>query len=129
VITPFPTETATSEPEATEIVSPSPTPPPPPPDGKTGLDDWIIASLVSIGIGIAIYWFTTTFGLIRWSVRSGLLAIIGGLIAYSYIALGLPGSNQLINIPGAWGILLVTILGAGVGWGASYGWQKARDSS
>jgi len=129
VITPFPTETATSEPEATEIVSPAPTPPPPPPQGKTGLDDWIIASLVSIGIGMAIYWFTTTFGLIRWSVRSGLLAIIGGLIAYSYIALGLPGSNQLINIPGAWGILLVTVLGAGVGWGASYGWQKARDSS
>ena len=129
MITPFPTETATSEPEATTIVTPTLTPLPPPPQSKTGLDDWIIASLVSIGIGMAIYWFTTTFGLIRWSVRSGLLAIIGGLLAYSYIALGLPGSSQLINIPGEWGILLVTVLGASVGWGASYGWQKARDSS
>ncbi len=62
-------------------------------------------------------------------MRASLLAIIGGLLAYSYIALGLPGSDQLIDIPGAWGILLVTILGTGVGWGASYGWQKARDSS
>lgn len=127
VITPFPTETATSEPEATEIVSPAVTPPPPTPPGTTGIDDWIIASFVSIGIGVAIYWFTTTLGLIRWSVRSGLLAVIGGMLAYSYIALGLPGSSELINIPGAWGILLVTILGSGVGWGASYGWQKARD--
>jgi hypothetical protein len=103
------------------------TPPPPSPPGTTGIDDWIIASFVSIGIGVAIYWFTTTLGLIRWSVRSGLLAVIGGMLAYSYIALGLPGSSELINIPGAWGILLVTILGSGVGWGASYGWQKARD--
>ena len=128
VITPFPTETATSEPEATEIVSPAATPPPPQPPGTTGISDWIIASFVSIAIGAVIYWFTTTFGLIRWSVRASLLAIIGGLLAYSYIALGLPGSDQLIDIPGAWGILLVTILGTGVGWGASYGWQKARDS-
>ena len=75
-----------------------------------------------------IYWFTTTFGLLRWGVRSGLLAIVGGILAYMYIAMDLPGSQQLLSIPGAWGILLVTILGAGLGWGASYGWQKIQES-
>ena len=45
-----------------------------------------------------------------------------------YIALNLPGSDQLLNIPGAWGILMVTVLGAGLGWGASYGWQKFQES-
>jgi beta-N-acetylhexosaminidase len=129
VITQFPTETATSELEATEIISASTTPAPPTPPGSTGLSDWLIATGVSIAIGAAIYWITTTLGLLRWGIRSGLLAIIGGLLAYMYIAIGLPGSEQLLNVPGAWGILLVTILGAGVGWGASYGWQKMRESS
>ena len=129
VITQFPTETATSEPEATEIISPSTTPAPPTPPGTTGMSDWLIATGVSIGIGAAIYWITTTFGLLRWGVRSGLLAIIGGLLAYMYIAMHLPGSEQLLSVPGAWGVLLVTILGTGVGWGASYGWQKMRESS
>ncbi len=129
VITQFPTETATSEPEATEIISPSTTPAPPAPPGTTGINDWLIATGVSIGIGAAIYWITTTFGLLRWGVRSGLLAIIGGLMAYMYLAMHLPGSEQLLSVPGAWGVLLVTILGTGAGWGASYGWQKMRESS
>lgn len=129
VITQFPTETATSEPKGTEIISASTTPAPPTPPGSTGLSDWLIATGVSIVIGAAIYWITTTFGLLRWGIRSGLLAIIGGLLAYMYIAIGLPGSEQLLNVPGAWGVLLVTIFGAVVGWGASYGWQKMRESS
>ncbi len=129
VITQFPTETATIEPETTEVISPAVTPPPPTPPGSTGMGDWLIAAGLSIGIGIAIYWFTTTFGLLRWGVRSGLLAIIGGLLAYMYIALHFPGSEQLLSVPGAWGVLLITVLGAGVGWGASYGWQKINESN
>jgi beta-N-acetylhexosaminidase len=127
VLTPFPTETTTQEPEPTEIISPGTTPSPPTTPGSTGLTDWIIATLLSLGIGGAIYWFTTTFGLVRWGLRSGLLAIIGGVLAYMYIAAGLPGSEQLLSIPGSWGILLITILGTAVGWGASYGWQKFRE--
>jgi len=128
VITPFPTETTTVEPEETAIIPPAATPLPPSPPGSIGITDWIIATLVSLGIGASIYWFTTTFGLMQWSVRSGLLAVIGGLLAYMYIAIGLPGSEQLLDIPGAWGVLLVTLLGAGLGWGASYGWQRTDES-
>jgi beta-N-acetylhexosaminidase len=128
VITQFPTETATVEPESTEVISPTVTPPPPPPPGSTSMLDWFLAAGVSLGIGYIIYWFTNTFGLLRWGVRSALLAIIGGLLAYMYIALQLPGSEQLLSVPGAWGVLLVTVSGAGVGWGASYGWQKIIES-
>jgi beta-N-acetylhexosaminidase len=129
VITQFPTETPTSEPETTEIISTDTTPVPPLPPGSTGFADWLIAAGVSIGIGAAIYWLTTTFGLLRWGIRSGLFAIIGGLLAYMYIAMRLPGSEQLLSVPGAWGILLVTILGTSIGWGASYGWKKISESS
>jgi beta-N-acetylhexosaminidase len=128
VLTPFPTETSTPEPDETEAVAPLSTPETPTPPSTTGIRDWAIATIVSIVIGLIIYWFTTTFGLMRWGLRSGLLAVIGGLLAYLYIAFGLPGSEQLLQIPGAWGILIVTILGSGLGWGASFGWQKASDS-
>ncbi|MGB3703095.1 MAG: glycoside hydrolase family 3 N-terminal domain-containing protein [Anaerolineales bacterium] len=128
VITQFPTETVTSEPEATETIIPETIPLPPEPPGSTGLLDWVIATGISIAIGAAIYWFSTTFGLLRWGIRSGLLAIIGGILAYMYIALNLPGSDQLLNIPGAWGILMVTVFGAALGWGTSYGWQKFQES-
>jgi hypothetical protein len=128
VLTPFPTETPTPEPDETEAVAPLSTPETPTPPSTTGIRDWAIATIVSIVIGLIIYWFTTTFGLMRWGLRSGLLAVIGGLLAYLYIAFGLPGSEQLLQIPGAWGILIFTILGSGLGWGASFGWQKASDS-
>jgi beta-N-acetylhexosaminidase len=128
VLTPFPTETPTPEPDETEAVAPLSTPETPTPPSTTGIQDWAIATIVSIVIGSIIYWFTTTFGLMRWGLRSGLLAVIGGLLAYLYIAFGLPGSEQLLQIPGAWGILIFTILGSGLGWGASFGWQKASAS-
>jgi beta-N-acetylhexosaminidase len=128
VITQFPTETATAEPEESETQVPAVTDLPPEPPGSTGLLDWFLATGVSIAIGAAIYWFTINFGFLQWGVRSGALAIIGGILAYLYIAMSLPGSDQLLSIPGAWGILMVTVLGAGLGWGASYGWQKLRGS-
>lgn len=127
VLTPFPTETPTPELQPTEVIPLETTPLPPSAPGTTGITDWIIATFISFGVGIVIYWFTTTFGLVRWGLRSGLLAVIGGLIAYMYMAVGLPGSEQLLSIPGAWGILLITILGTAVGWAASYGWQKIRE--
>lgn len=128
VITQFPTETATAEPEGTDTAMPVTTPPPPEPPGSTTFLDWGIAIGISVAIGAAIYWFTTTFGLLQWGVRSGTLAIIGGVLAYLYIAMNLPGSEQLLGIPGAWGILMVTVLGAGLGWVVSYSWQKLRGS-
>jgi beta-N-acetylhexosaminidase len=127
VITPFPSETPTIEPESTEVIPPVETLPPSSPPGTIGISDWAIGTLVSIIIGVVIYWLTSMFGIIRWGVRAGLLAIIGGILAYLYIAIGLPGSDQLLNIPGAWGILIVTLLGSGLGWGASLGWHRVSE--
>jgi len=128
VITQFPTETGTPEADTTQAILPAETPQPPLPPGTTSLLDWMIAIGISILIGATIYWFTTTFGRLRWGVRSGLLAVIGGILAYMYIALSLPGSEQLLNIPGAWGVLVVTVVGTAIGWGASFGWQKVQES-
>jgi hypothetical protein len=40
---------------------------------------------------------------------------VGALLAYFYLAMGMPGSGQLLEgVPG-WGVLLATILGAALG--------------
>jgi hypothetical protein len=77
---------------------------------------------VTGGIGVAIYWLTTQFGLTRWGIRGGILALIGGLLAYTYLSLGMPGSIELLQNTGSGGVALVTILGSILGGGAAYGW-------
>jgi hypothetical protein len=41
-----------------------------------------------------------------------LATVIGGLSAYSYLALQLPGSQQLLTRAGTLGVILITALGA-----------------
>ena len=63
----------------------------------------------------------------RWGVRAGMLALIGGLVAYTYLALGLPGSVEFLQNTGTWGVVIVSLLGAGLGWGATLGWQQIKE--
>lgn len=91
--------------------------------------NWLIATVVSLSIGTLIYFVTTSFSVLRWGIRAGLLSTIGGLLAYMYLATHLPGSEQLLSYFGIWGVMMVTILGAGIGWGTSYGWQKISNSN
>jgi hypothetical protein len=55
------------------------------------------------------------------------------MLGYTYLASGMPGSAQILQDTDTWGVLLVTILGSGLGWGAAWSWQKieknARNSS
>ena len=90
----------------------------------TGLGDWFLALIVTFTIGALIYWLTAQFGVLRWGVRGGFLALIGGMLGYTYLALGMPGSSSLLQHAGTWGVLLVTILGSSAGWGAAWGWQR-----
>jgi hypothetical protein len=83
----------------------------------------LVALLVSFGIGAAIFWLTAQFGLTIWGIRGGLLAVTGGLLAYTYLAVGLPGSEELLVNIGNVGFILVTLIGSGIGWGAARGWQ------
>jgi hypothetical protein len=62
------------------------------------------------------------FGLTRWGIRGGILALIGGLLAYTYLSLGMPGSSELLQNAGTGGVALVTILGSILGGGAAWGW-------
>ena len=138
----IPPESGTSvENTPTSTLTPSPTPeilatttitiestPSPESRGSTDIFDWLLASIIAAVVGGAIFWFTSTFGTPRWGLRSSLFALIGGLLAYIYLASGLPGSTQYLQAAGTGGVLALTLLGCGLGWGASWGWQKIQEA-
>jgi len=128
----LPTQTMTAEPptptlEPTSTETPEATPSSLD-SSPTSFSDWVLAAFLSIAFAVVIYWFTTLFGIIRWGLRAGLLALIGGLVAYTYLSIDLPGSSQVLNNLNSWGILLVTLIGSGVGWGAALGWKRLAES-
>ena len=119
-----PTTTPTQEtPVSTTVVVPESTPTASPPSDQTSIGNWFVALLVSFGIGAAIFWLTAQFGLTIWGIRGGLLAVTGGLLAYTYLAVGLPGSEELLTNIGNVGFLLLTLIGSGIGWSTARGWQ------
>ncbi|HEX6304775.1 MAG TPA: hypothetical protein VFZ76_11335, partial [Anaerolineales bacterium] len=122
------TETATLEPTptATQVLveTPSPTD-----HVQTTLVDWFIAIFVTGGMGGAIYWLTITAGLGRWAIRGSFLALIGGLMAYTYLSMDMPGSADLLQDAGSWGVFMVTLLGAILGGAAAWGWQHLERES
>jgi beta-N-acetylhexosaminidase len=121
--TPTPTLTPTSTPTLTPTITPTPTPTPEPIRAEFG--DWLAALLVAAGIGMA------NFALARWAhqfrrgIRGLLLAVIGGLIAYSYLALEMPGSQALLSKAGLYGVIGITLVGALVGCGAAWIWPPS----
>jgi len=120
VIAPTPTPTKTLKPTATV---PSPTSPPTPTSTpiplvptKTSGVDW----LLSMGI---IYWLGKRKISIRWGVRWGLLAVIGGICAYLYLSMDLPSNQVILDHLGTGGVLAAILIGMGIGWGIGWIWR------
>ena len=83
-----------------------------------------IALVVTALISGANYWFSNTKNGLRWGVRGALLPIIGGMVAYIILAVNFPGTSSLLKGMGGWGVLLIVLLGAGIGAGAMWLWQR-----
>jgi len=130
--TPTPTSTAsvtpTIAPTVTITISPTPTMVPPlPPRSKTYLGEWLLALLIAAMVGILNYSLAIWLSQVRWGVRGGFLALIGGLAAYSYLALGMPGSIAFIRKLGTAGVAFSVFLGAGFGVGVAWIWKEFED--
>lgn len=133
------TITPTPQPTFTPTPSPTPSPtvtptlavetPPEPPTGKPELVDWIIALALSAGTGFFAFRLAASFGSVRWAARAGLLALIGGLLAYTYLALDMPGTGPLLGALGSWGTVMTSLLGALVGILATWIWRSATTGS
>lgn len=119
--TPQPTSTPTVTPTVTLTPTPTPTPIPTPIiPARTTFGDWFLSLLAVVGCVLLVFYSARRLVNLRWSLRWALLAGVGALLAYFYMAMGLPGSSTLLgDLPG-WGILLVTVLGGALG--ALLGW-------
>ncbi len=123
---PTPTNTPTTTPTETVTPTSTPYPTPPPPRTRTNLSEWFLAMMITAGLGLAIYWAASLMGQVRWGVRGGFMALIGGLLAYCYLAADMPGSTTLVEKTGTWGVSLVILSGVGLGLSTSLGWRTLQ---
>jgi beta-N-acetylhexosaminidase len=117
--TPAPTNSA----EGTPIVTPVA------PNGQkeaVNLGDWLLTLAVTTFIGLLAFQVGVTSGQVRWGVRWGLSALIGGLVVNTYLSFGLPGASTLIMKYELWGIVITTAAGALLGWLAGFIWRKIK---
>ncbi|PID85799.1 MAG: hypothetical protein CSB13_06265 [Chloroflexi bacterium] len=132
VITPIPTPSPTATPTLTATPTDIPTPLPPtatpiPPSPEPEEPGIIIAlseftTLIALVAGLVVVIIAGYFlssrahAQVTQQVSWMLWGIIGALLGYNYVALGLPGTAVLANL-GAWGGLLITLTGGALGLG------------
>lgn len=130
----LPTETPTNEPTPTPTLTPpTPTPeptlPPVPPveeKPQMGIGEWLVAMLLSFGVSFLIYRLVAIFGNIRWAIRAGFLALIGGLVGYIYLALRMPENLKDTELSLYWIAILVSLGGILTGTVAALVWRTLQ---
>jgi hypothetical protein len=69
------------------------------------------------------YKVAITLGQVRWGVRAGFLAAIGGLAAYSLLIVSEAAGNDLLQSGGGWVVVFTTLLGSAIGIIIAMGWR------
>lgn len=129
--TPTPLWTPTPEFEAT----PTPTEEPIPVEGTEEtrnsyptLGEWALGVIVmSLGGGLTFLVGYLWWGTARWGLRSSLCAVIGSLLAYTYLNLGIDGTRYWIEQAGTSFVVEMIVVGLLIGWiGALIWWMRTE---
>ena len=116
--TPLISLTPTLTPSETPTLSPTPTATPEP-ESKAypSLGDWALALLVmGGGAGLAFLVGLVWWGSPRWGLRSALCAFIGALLTYSYLNVGLEGTQYWMEKSGTIFVVEMVFVGLLIGW-------------
>jgi hypothetical protein len=70
------------------------------------------------------YWGGIRLHSDRWGKRWGLCVLLGGLAGYNYMALGLPGSSQVLLSNGMLGLVGISLIGELLGLGFAWLWSR-----
>src|SRR5687767_8017505 len=94
-------------------------------EGYLRLGAWLLVLLAVFGGALLMFWAVSRIVSPRWGLRWALCCFVGGLVAYNYLALGLPGAAEWIaSGAGAVGVLLITFIGETVGALAAWVWMQ-----
>ncbi|HKY55486.1 MAG TPA: hypothetical protein VJM08_14310, partial [Anaerolineales bacterium] len=119
---------ATVTPTVTVLPTLTPTPVDPDlisPEGYPRLGAWLLVLLAVFGGALLMFWAMSRIVSPRWGLRWSLCVLVGGLLAYNYLALGLPRAAEWIaSGAGAYGVLFLTLIGETVGAVAAWVWMK-----
>lgn len=122
-----PTPGATLMPTA--VPSPVPTPVPPEgtfvsAEGKLLLPSWFVTMLILGSVAGLTFFAAGRRRPLRWVLRWTFCVFLGGLAAYNYAALGLPGSANWLAQAGFMALFGMILLGVGLGLLAAFIWEK-----
>jgi beta-N-acetylhexosaminidase len=97
--------------------------------GYSGFTGWLAAVFSLFGFGLLAYWLGERLAAVRWGVRWAICVVLGGLLAYTYLATRLPGSAMYLQKGGWSGMMGVVLLGAAAGLGVAYTWFRLTNAS
>jgi beta-N-acetylhexosaminidase len=126
--TPEPTLTPTVI-KPTEIPPLPVTPAPVEPVEQPALGDWIMAVLTASILALVVYRLGALIGYVRWGVRAGFMALIGGLAAYSYLVFRMREGELLAGTSISLNVFLATLFGGFIGLLIVFIWRFIVDSS
>lgn len=125
-LTPTLQPTTVVTPTSTQPIPPTLLPPPNPSNKTSGLWRWLLAIFAGGLVSWLAYQITLREGYVRWSMRVGLSALLGGLISYLYSLSPLPGAPWLEQHAGMLSGSIAMLLGNGLGvWGAWW-WRNSN---
>ena len=113
--------------QATPTVTPTPVPTSQliTPEGRPLVGMWLIVMIAVFGGAFLMFWAVSRIVSPRWGLRWSLFVFLGGLAAYNYLALDLPGAaNWIASSSGAFGVLLLTFAGQIVGSLGAWVWMQ-----
>ena len=95
------------------------------PEGYPRVGVWLLVLLAVFGGALLMFWAVSRIVSPRWGLRWALCVLVGGLLAYNYLALGFPRAAEWIaSDAGASGVLLLTLMGEVLGALAAWVWMK-----
>jgi len=124
------TEVPTPQPTLTSTPTLTPTPQPTEEAeelSETPLDygfwDWMTMLLIVGGGGVGIGFIGQRRISLRWGFRWGMMAVIGGIMAYLYLVSGWFVPLSPLASAGRWGVAISSLIGLLSGWGIGWLWQ------
>jgi beta-N-acetylhexosaminidase len=95
------------------------------PEGYPRVGAWLLVLLAVFGGALLMFWAVSRIVSPRWGLRWALCVLLGGLLAYNYLALGLPRAAEWIaSGAGAAGVLILTLVGETLGALTAWVWMK-----